>query len=136
MGRVVRLGVKARTPGERGHPKPEVALVQVSRAGVAGDYNVWRQETKGGDPDYALLILPLETIEAFNREGWPVRPGDFGENVTSSGIPYPSFRPPATPASTSRRSISVAVLVERREDPLHARHRSGGRRRRPRRRAG
>jgi len=94
-GRVIRLGVKPRTPGQRGLPKPAVPRVRVALAGVDGDYNVWRQEERAGDPDYALLLLPVETIEALNREGWPVRPGDLGENITSSGIPYDSFTPPA-----------------------------------------
>lgn len=42
----------------------------------------------------ALLILPTETIEALNREGWPVRPGDLGENITTEGIPYSDLSPP------------------------------------------
>ncbi|HLN51973.1 MAG TPA: MOSC domain-containing protein [Thermoplasmata archaeon] len=94
IGRVVRLGAKPRTPGQRGLPKPALAKVTVARGGVEGDYNVWRQEERGGDPDYALLVMPEETLEQLNHEGWPVRPGDLGENITTSGVPYAAFEPP------------------------------------------
>jgi MOSC domain-containing protein YiiM len=40
-----------------------------------------------------VLVLPVETIEALNRDGWPVRPGDLGENVTTQGVPYDELRP-------------------------------------------
>jgi len=93
-GIVYRLHRKGRTTGERGLPKPGVPRVEVTAAGVEGDYNRWRQEEKKGDPDMALLLLPLETIDELNREGWPVRPGDLGENVTTSGLGYESLAPP------------------------------------------
>jgi MOSC domain-containing protein YiiM len=93
-GTVYRLHRKAEVPGERGLPKSAVPQVRVSASGVEGDYNRWRQEEKGGDPDYALLLLPLETIEQLNREGWPIRPGDLGENVTTKGVPYEALAPP------------------------------------------
>jgi MOSC domain-containing protein YiiM len=94
IGHVVRLGVKSRVPGQRGLPKPEAPQVRVTSAGVEGDYNVWRQEERGGDPDYALLVIPKETLDQLNREGWPVRPGDLGENITTVGLPYAAFQPP------------------------------------------
>ena len=90
-GTVARLNVKPRTPGERGIPKEGVDSVFLTRSGVKGDYNVYRQEEKGGDPDSAVLIVPLETIRELNSEGWPVKPGELGENVTTSGVPYRSF---------------------------------------------
>ena len=93
-GVVRRLGAKARTPGQRGLPKPEVNEARLSRYGIEGDYNVYRQTRRGGDPDMALLLIPLETLEEIRREGWPVAPGDLGENVTVSGLPYESLRPP------------------------------------------
>lgn len=94
MGTVVRLGVKPRHRGERGLPKPEVSVARVSRDGLEDDYNVYRQAERGGDPDMAVLLLPVETLEELNREGWPVRPGDLGENVTTSGLAYEELRPP------------------------------------------
>jgi len=92
-GRVVRLGAKSRVPGEHGLPKPELALAHIGREGVEGDYNLYRQTKKGGDPEMALLLMPQETLDELRREGWPVEPGDLGENVTTSGIPYAALRP-------------------------------------------
>lgn len=92
---VHRLAAKGRREGEHGLPKPEIPVAELSFDGVRGDYNVYRQEEKRGDPAMALLVLPLETIEELNRDGWPVRPGDLGENITTRGVPYDRLEPPA-----------------------------------------
>jgi len=92
-GRVFDLHLKASVPGEHGLPKPSVPTAQLSRAGVAGDFNKYRHEEKHDDPEMALLILPRETLEQLRREGWPVRSGDLGENITTEGIPYEEFGP-------------------------------------------
>ena len=63
----------------------------VSTAGIEGDFNVYRHEERNDDPDQALLIMPIETIRELNAEGWPIRPGDLGENFTTRGIPYNTF---------------------------------------------
>ena len=88
---VKQINVKARTPGERGLPKGSVDSAFVGRGGLVGDFNVYRHEEIEDDPDSAVLIMPVETIEELNSEGWPVKPGDLGENLTTSGIPYSSF---------------------------------------------
>jgi MOSC domain-containing protein YiiM len=90
---VRRLGAKRRVAGERGLPKPEIDSVELTPEGVVGDYNVYRTTEKAGDPAMAVLVVPLETIEALNRDGWPVRPGDLGENITTEGVPGEEFRP-------------------------------------------
>ncbi len=92
-GVVLQLNRKSQTPGERGLPKLPVAEAGVSRAGVEGDYNVYRHDTARDDPAMAVLIMPYEMLEQFRAEGWPVRPGDMGENITSRGIPYDDFAP-------------------------------------------
>lgn len=92
-GHVHQLNRKSEIPTERGLPKLPVAEAHVTARGVDGDFNRYRHEEKKDDPGMALLIVPLETIHGYNREGWPVRPGDFGENVTSTGIPYDAFVP-------------------------------------------
>lgn len=95
VGPVVhRIGAKSHRPGEHGLPKPELLVAEISPDGVAGDFNVYRQEEQRGDRDMALMLLPLETIEQLNREGWPVRPGDLGENITTRGVPYERLEPP------------------------------------------
>ena len=93
FGEVVRLGAKHRVQGEHGLPKPELLEARLTVHGVEGDYNLYRETQKGGDPEMALLVMPLETIEALNREGWPVRPGDLGENVTTRGVAYDALAP-------------------------------------------
>ena len=92
-GTVHQINVKAQTKGEHGLPKKPVDSVHVSKAGLTGDYNLYRQETLHGDPDSAVLIIPLETILKLNAEGWPVKIGDLGENFTTTGIPYGRFAP-------------------------------------------
>ncbi|HXW67221.1 MAG TPA: MOSC domain-containing protein, partial [Thermoplasmata archaeon] len=87
----MQLSLKPETPGERGLPKRSVEHVRLKHTGLEGDFNRYRHEEKHDDPAMAVLILPLEIIEEFRREGWPVRPGDFGENITSKGIPNAQY---------------------------------------------
>ena len=92
-GRVFELHRKSEVAGEHGLPKPRVSEAFASKAGLAGDFNRYRHEQKHDDPAMALLLMPSETLEQLNREGWPVRPGDLGENITTKGIAYDSFAP-------------------------------------------
>lgn len=93
IGQVYRIHRKPQTPGQRGLPKVSVEEVAVTTAGLDGDYNVYRHDEKADDPGMAVLVVPLETLHELNREGWPVRPGDLGENVTSVGLAYDAFAP-------------------------------------------
>ncbi len=93
-GEVVRLGAKPRTPGQRGLPKPELLEATLTERGVEGDYNHYRETSRHGDPQMAILLMPVETLEELNAEGWPVRPGDLGENITTRGVPYAELAPP------------------------------------------
>jgi len=88
QGTIYRLNVKPEILGERGLPKLAVESVEVRREGVVGDFNRLRHEKKGDNPDRALLLMTLEMIKQFNREGFPVEPGDLGENILTRGIPY------------------------------------------------
>lgn len=92
-GRVFDLHRKAEVAGEHGLPKPSVAEAFVSRSGVRGDFNRYRHEEKKDDPSMALLVMPRETLRELEREGWPVRAGDLGENITTEGIAYAAFAP-------------------------------------------
>lgn len=92
-GRVYQVNVKPEKPGEHGLPKLPVTAAFVSAKGVTGDFNRYRHEEKHDDPDMAVLIMPLETIRELNEEGWPIKPGDIGENFTTEGLPYDSFAP-------------------------------------------
>ncbi len=92
-GQVHRINIKPETPGEEGLPKAPVETAMALRGGLKGDFNRSRHETEQDDPDEALLVLPLETIHQLNGEGWPILPGDLGENLTTSGIPYDHLAP-------------------------------------------
>jgi MOSC domain-containing protein YiiM len=36
----------------------------------------------------AVLIISTDVLGELNKEGWPVKPGDLGENLTISNIDY------------------------------------------------
>ena len=90
-GIVLQVNVKPQIKGEHGLPKRPVASALVTRAGVEGDFNVYRHEEQDDEPDQALMIMPIETIRELNDEGWPVKPGDLGENLTTRGVPYAAY---------------------------------------------
>ena len=90
-GIVVQVNRKPETPGQHGLPKVPADAVRVTVHGLDGDYNRFRTYAKGSDPARAVMIMPLETLRELNAEGWPVLPGDMGENITSQGIPYDDF---------------------------------------------
>lgn len=88
---VIQINVKPKTPGEGGMPKTPTEKSLLTEAGFTGDYNNLRTHKKSSDPKMAALVLPIETIHNLNKEGWPVRPGDLGENLTTSGINNADF---------------------------------------------
>ena len=92
-GTVFRLHRKAERGSERGLPKPSVSEVVLTPEGVEGDFNRYRHEEKRDDPEMAVLLERLETLKELEGEGWPVAPGDIGENVTTVGIAYHEFFP-------------------------------------------
>lgn len=91
-GRVHSLHIKPRTYGERGIPKRQVAEANVEVSGLEGDFNVFRQAKKNGTADRAVLIISRETLEELASEGWPVSPGDLGENITIERLDYKSLK--------------------------------------------
>jgi len=92
-GSIERLSVKPRTPGQRGLPKHPVPMLRITQAGADGDYNHYRTTKVQGDPKLAILVLTREVIDALRAEGWPVEPGDLGENLTLAGVPESSLAP-------------------------------------------
>ena len=103
-GIVLQVNRKTETPGEHGLPKGPAASVRFTANGLEGDYNRFRTHAKGGDPARAVMIMPVETLRQLNSEGWPVQPGDMGENVTSEGIAYDDF------AIGARYQVGEAVI--------------------------
>lgn len=103
-GKVLQINVKPEVQGERGLPKRPIERVMVRSSGLVGDFNRWRHEVDKDDPRTAVLVMPFETLEELNREGWPLKPGDLGENFTTQGIPYNSFVP------SNRYRVGKAVI--------------------------
>jgi MOSC domain-containing protein YiiM len=92
VGRIVGLHLKPREGRARGIPKPPVPRLIVTPDGVEGDFNRWRTEKAAGDPDQAVLLLEEENLAALGAEGWPVRPGDLGENLLVHGLAGADWR--------------------------------------------
>jgi MOSC domain-containing protein YiiM len=94
-GRVVQVHLKPKEGRARGLPKRAVPELTITAAGVQGDYNRWRTEEANGDPDQAVLLLTEEILSALRAEGWPVRAGDLGENLTLAELPPDALMPGA-----------------------------------------
>jgi MOSC domain-containing protein YiiM len=93
MKKLLQINVKPNTANEHGIPKTSVTSAVLSKSGLEGDYNNYRTIKKSGNPDMAVLLYPIETIKELNKEGWPIKPGDLGENFTITGIPHSHFLP-------------------------------------------
>jgi len=97
---VSNLFVKSPGEGEPSLPKWSVPEVEIYSGGCRGDFNFFRFnnyknvcEKKGQhyDPENrAILIMSLDVLASLNEEGWPVKPGDLGENLSVDGK-YSSF---------------------------------------------
>jgi MOSC domain-containing protein YiiM len=105
IARILGLHVKPQTPGEFGLPKQSVPKAKVSRLGMEGDYNSYRSRKLKGDPDQALLLFTMDCLNTLNREGWPVQPGDMGENITIDGVPESVLGP-------GIRLVAGTVIIE------------------------
>ena len=90
---ILQINRKPRKKGEAGLPKISIEEAKVTSQGIEGDFNRYRTLRKNSDPDMALLILSDDIINQLNREGWPVCPGDLGENLTLTNIDYSSILP-------------------------------------------
>lgn len=111
-GRIVRLHRKPKEGRARGIPKRPVDELTITAAGVEGDYNRWRTEKAAGDPDQAVLLLGDEVLARLQAEGWPVSPGDLGENLLLSGLPSDGLAPGAWV-----RAGEVELEISKRCDP-------------------
>lgn len=92
-GSISRLSIKPKAPGEVGLPKHAVPALRLTATGAEGDYNHYRTVDLGGDPDQALLIVTEELLAQLGAEGWPVQPGDLGENLTLRGVAESALTP-------------------------------------------
>lgn len=85
QGTVVRISAS-----DGGVPKRSVDVAEVLDRGLVGDRQADRRNH--GRPLQALCIWSLEVIEALQAEGHPIEPGSAGENITVSGLDWPTLR--------------------------------------------
>lgn len=90
--RVTGLFTKPTDPGLPSVPKLPIDSAQIEADGLLGDLNAYRLRKLKNTPDRALLLFDLETLETLQKEGWPMRPGDLGENILTSGLPAHIWR--------------------------------------------
>ena len=90
---IFQINIKPNTPGEAGLPKIAIRSAQISFSGVEGDYNRFRLNKKNNEPDMAIMLISMDILEDLNNEGWPVKPGDLGENLTLDNIDYGKINP-------------------------------------------
>ena len=88
-----QINQKPKSNGKPGLPKTPIDLAIVTKNGLKDDFNNFRSLKKNNDPDMALMILSCDIIKDLNTEGWAVKPGDLGENLTFSNIDYSEFSP-------------------------------------------
>jgi MOSC domain-containing protein YiiM len=111
-GRIVRLHRKPKEGRSRGIPKRPVDELVITAEGVEGDFNRWRTEKAAGDADQAVLLLGEEVLAQLQTEGWPVNPGDLGENLLVTGLPAEALTPGARV-----RVGAVELEISKRCDP-------------------
>jgi MOSC domain-containing protein YiiM len=113
LATVAGIYLKPQVPGEFGLPKHAVREAEVLASGLRGDFNNYRQEELHGDPDSAILLMPEEVLSSLRSEGWPVRPGDLGENLLLRGVRYEEL----APGHRLRVGAAVSLTTTRACDP-------------------
>jgi MOSC domain-containing protein YiiM len=113
--RLAQLSVKPRVPGEHGLPKHSVPTLRVGPEGAEGDHNNYRSRKLPRDRDQALLLVTQDLLATLGREGWPVAPGDLGENVTLAGVREADLAP-----GVELRIGPVSIMVTKPCDPCTA----------------
>ena len=90
---LLQINQKPKSKGKPGLPKTPTDYAIVSKQGLENDFNNFRSFKKKNDPNMALMLLSYDIIKNLNIEGWPVQPGDLGENLTFNNIDYSKFSP-------------------------------------------
>jgi MOSC domain-containing protein YiiM len=91
MGLILGIFTKNKTEGEHGLPKLKSDRIYVSETGLEGDFNNYRFNSKNNTPNRAVLLYTEDKLLELNDEGWPIKPGDIGENFLISNINYDSL---------------------------------------------
>ena len=105
VGRIERLAVRSYHPD---HSRPSsrkyttrknaVNTCRVTVNGLQGDYNHYRTVALQQTPDRAVSLWTADVTvwlqgdnDSNDRKGYPVKPGDLGENVHISGLSFDDF---------------------------------------------
>ena len=88
-----KINKKPEADNEYGLPKKSVPNSIIKYHGLEGDFNHFRNLKKFNDPDMAIMLLSIDILDDLNKEGWPVKPGDLGENLTLKNIQYSDLKP-------------------------------------------
>lgn len=108
--------VAARSEAERGWHKwtsparPCKRAIRIERSGVVGDYNRDRMVAGRGTLDRAVSLLTLESLATLRRDGYDIRPGDLGENLTLNALDAELF--PGVRLRLSTRGASDRIELE------------------------
>jgi len=95
-----------------GVPKASAAEAFVKEDGPDGDRQ--RDLRMHGGRDRAVVLYSLDVIRELQREGHPIAVGSTGENLTVSGIDWPSVQP-----STELHVGSVRLLITKYASPCN-----------------
>lgn len=85
VGRIVAVSI---SPG--GIPKLPQETVELRADGFVGD---GRAHAKHAVPQRAVSLFDLEVLEALRGEGFPLKPGEIGENLTVVGLDVQRLTP-------------------------------------------
>jgi MOSC domain-containing protein YiiM len=91
-----------------GVPKRAIPEARVTRDGLVGDWQTDRKHH--GGPDRAVCLMSSELIAQLNAEGHPIAPGTTGENLTLSGIDWPSLEPGVRLRIESSEPVELEVV--------------------------
>lgn len=91
-GIIQQINIKNKNPQGIGLPKIPVEKVKVTSKGLEGDYNNYRMKSKAGTSDRAVLIFCSDKLTELNNEGWPIKPGDIGENFLIKHYSYDTIK--------------------------------------------
>jgi MOSC domain-containing protein YiiM len=106
-GKVIQVNIKSKTANEVGLPKKKVLTAYFSKKNVGEDHNNYRMTLSRERIDNRpVLIYPIELINQLNSEGWAVKPGDLGENITTKDIIYDKLIP------GSKYQLGEKVVIE------------------------
>lgn len=74
-----------------GVPKASVFEALITEDGLDGDHQ--DDPRYHGGPERAVVLFSLDVIRALQQEGHPIGAGTIGENLTVSGVDWPSLTP-------------------------------------------